>query len=161
MDNQIWTSTLALGTAFAALAAALSGWCAFLSYRLSKSLYADLKSDERIICGVPFQPDLRERSHADSVIQCVLFNKSKRKAYVNSVSVFDESGVEIPVSWADGIDSLGNPGPQGSLIGVTDTSSLFVRRNDGMQFKYTRITFLHSFSETPETVIFDPFSGFQ
>lgn len=158
MDNEFWTSTAALGTAFSALAAGLSGWCAILSYRLSKSLYADLKSDERIVCGQPFQPDLREQSHADSVIQCVLFNKSKRKAYVNSVRVFDEHGAEIAVSWADSIDSCGNPGPQGSLIGITDTSSIFVRRNDGERFQSARIVFQHSFSETPETIVFDPYS---
>jgi hypothetical protein len=158
MANELWESTSALGTAFSAVAAALSGWCAYLSYRLSRSLHADLRSDERIICGVPFNPDLRERTHANRVIQCVLFNKSKRKAYVNSVRVFDEHGSEIAISWAGDIDLCGNPGPQGSLIGITDTGSLFVQRTDGERFAFTRIEFQHSFSETPETIIFAPYS---
>lgn len=161
MANELWESTSALGAAFSAVAAALSGWCAFLSYRLSRSLHADLKSDERIICGVPFNPDLREQAHAESVIRCVLFNKSNRKAYVNSVRAFDEHGSEIVISWAGEIDQCGNPGPRGSLLGITDTSSLFLRRNDGDRFKYTRIAFQHSFGEIPETIIFDPHSNWQ
>lgn len=156
MANELWESTSALGAAFSAIAAALSGWCAFLSYRLSRSLHADLKSDERIICGVPFNPDLRERAHADSVIQCILFNKSNRKTYVNSVRAFDEHGSEIAISWAGEVDQCGNTGPQGALLGITDTSSLFLRRHDGERFNYARIVIRHAFAEQPETIIFDP-----
>ena len=129
--------------------------CAFLSYRLARRIQDDLKTDERIVAGTPIHPDLREHAHSDFVIQCTLFNKSKRKAYINAVSVYDQGGAKIDVTWSDAIDQLGNVQNPCLLIGLVDTCSLFIRKNDGEQIAYARFSISHSFSNTPMEVIFD------
>lgn len=149
-------STSTLAASLAALAAILSGLCAFLSYRLARRIHDDLKTDERIVAGTPIHPALREHAHSDCVIQCTLFNKSKRKAYVNAVSVYDQRGTKIDVTWSDAIDQLGNVQNPCQLIGLVDACPLFIRKNDGEQMAYARIAISHSFSDTPMEVIFDP-----
>ena len=149
-----FTSTLT--AALAALAAILSGLCAFLSYRLSRNIQNELKMDERIVPGTPIHPHLREHTHSACIIQCTLFNKSKRKAYVNAVSVYDRHGTKIDATWSDAIDPLGNPQNPCQLIGLVDACPLFIRRNDGEGIEYARIAISHSFSDKPTDVIFDP-----
>lgn len=155
MNYDLLQTTSALTTALSSLAAIFSGACAFLSYNLATKIRDELKSDERIIAGVPIHPDVRERAHSESVIQCTLFNKSKRKAYVNSVSAYDRKGGMIDVTWSNTIDALGNPQSPCQLIGIVDSCPLFVRRNDGEAFDFARISMLHSFSDVPMSVIFD------
>lgn len=138
------------------LAAVFSGMCAFFSYRLARKIQNELKSDEQIIAGVAIHPSLRESAHSGSVIQCTLFNKSKRKAYVNAVSVYDRRGTKIDVTWSDDIDEQGNPQKPCQLIGLVDASSLFIRRNDGERVDYARISVAHSFSAIPIEIVFDP-----
>lgn len=149
-----FTSTLA--ASLAALAAIFSGLCAFLSYRLARKIQYELKTDERIVAGTPIHPHLRVQAHFACVIQCTLFNKSKRKAYINAVSVHDCQGTKIDVTWSDSIDECGNPQNPSQLIGLVDTGSLFIRKNDGEEIDYARIVISHSFSDTPLDVIFDP-----
>lgn len=141
------------------LAAIFSGICAFLSYKLSTTIREELKSDERIVAGVPIHPNLRERAHSESVIQCTLFNKSKRKAYLNSVSVYDRKEEKIDVTWSNEVDSLGNPQSPCQLVGIVDSCFLFVRRTDGKEFDYARLAISHSFSDAPVTFIFDPLAA--
>lgn len=156
MAPETLQNTSILAASLAALAAIFSGFCTFLSYRLTRSIYADLKTDERIVPGAPIHPNFREHKHSDCVIQCTLFNKSKRKAYVNAVSVYDQRGTKIDVTWSDAIDQLGNVQNSCHLIGLVDTCQLFIRRNDGEEIACARIAISHSFSDTPIDVIFDP-----
>ena len=149
------TSTLA--AALSALAACLSGVTAFLSYKLSRQIQEELKSDERLVSGLPSHPDVRNPVHASAVVQCTIFNKSKRKAYIDSLVVHDRNGATIDVTWSDEIDDLGNPRNPSHLVGIVDTSAIFVRRNDGKEFDYARIYVSHSFSKTPMIVVFDPY----
>ncbi|MBI3041915.1 MAG: hypothetical protein HYY78_03715 [Betaproteobacteria bacterium] len=149
-------STSTLAASLAALAAVLSGVCAFLSYRLARKIQDDLKTDERIIAGTPIHPDLHEHAHSACVIQCTLFNKSKRKAYVNAVSAYDRRGSKVDVTWSHEIDQLGNPKNPCQLIGLVDACPLFIQKNDGESIEYARITISHSFPDTPMDVIFDP-----
>lgn len=149
-------SASTLAASLAALAAVLSGLCAFLSYRLARRIQNDLKTDERIVAGTPIHPDLGEHAHSDCVIQCTLFNKSKRKAYVNAVSVYDQQGTKIDVTWSDAIDHWGNVQNPCKLIGLVDACPLFIRKNDGEGISYARIAISHSFSDTPMDVVFDP-----
>lgn len=156
MAPETLQSTSTLAASLAALAAILSGMCAFLSYRLARKIHDDLKTDERIVAGTPIHPDLREHAHSDCVIQCTLFNKSKRKAYVDALSVYDQRGTKIDVTWSDAIDQLGNVQNPCKLIGLVDACQLFIRKNDGERIAYARIAISHSFSDTPMDVIFDP-----
>ena len=156
MATETLQFTATLAASLAALAAILSGLCAFLSFRLAQMIQDDLKTDERIVAGTPIHPDLRTRAHKDCVIQCTLFNKSKRKAYVNAVAVYDRRDTKIGVTWSDAIDELGNPQNPCQLIGLVDACSLFIRKNDGEGIDYARIVISQSFSDTPITVIFDP-----
>jgi len=158
-SNMAWElpqTTLMLSTSLSALAAIFSGTCAFLSYKLARKIQDELKTDERIVAGVPIHPNLSVRAHSVAVIQCTLFNKSKRKTYLNSVSAYDRRDANIDVTWSDKIDQLGNPQNPCQLVGIVDSSSLFVRMNNGNEIDYARLEISHSFSKAPMTVIFDP-----
>ena len=104
MTPEMLQSTSTLAASLAALAAILSGLCAFLSYRLARKIQYELKTDERIVAETPIHPHLPVPAHSACVIQCTLFNKSKRKAYVNAVSVHDCRDTKIDVTWSDAID---------------------------------------------------------
>lgn len=148
-------ATSAVAASLAALAAVLSGVCAFLSYRLARKIHDDLRNDERIVVGTFRHPDLDVPAHRDCVIQCALFNKSRRKAYVNGVAAYDLQDTKIEATWTNKIDDFGNPLDHCQLIGLVDTSPLFIRRNDGRPISYARIEISHSFSHAPMVVIFD------
>ena len=145
----IWTAL------FASLAAFFSAFCALSSFRFSRKLYDELKSDEKIIAGTPIHPHLSNQSHAYSVIQCTLFNKSKRKAYLNSISIYDGNNKLVDISWSNEIDGLGNPQNPCKLVGIIDSCQLYMRKSDGTNINYARIEISHSFSETPMTIFFE------
>lgn len=159
MAWELSQSTSMLAASLSSLAAIFSGTCAFLSYKLARKIQNELESDERIVAGVPVHPDLSVHAHSASVIQCTLFNKSKRKTYLNAVSAYEQKGARIEVTWSNEIDQLGNPQNPCQLIGIVDSSPLFVRRNDGEEIDYARLEISHSFSEAPMTVIFDPLAA--
>lgn len=159
MAPEILQTTSTLAATLSALAAIFSGTSALFSYRLARKMQDELKTDERIVAGTPIHPDLRERAHSESVVQCTLFNKSKRKAYIDSVSLYDRKGARIDVTWSNEIDHLGNPQNPCQLIGIVDACSLFARRNDGEPIGYARIELSHSFSKVPMNVVFDPVAG--
>lgn len=148
--------TSSLTAVLSSLAAIFSGACAFFSYKLAASIRDELQSDERIIVGNPIHPELRTHDHSSSVIQCALFNKSKRKAFLNAVVAYDRKGAVIDITWSNEIDSMGNPQSPCQLVGIVDSSSLFARRNDGAALDYARLEISHSFSNSPTTLIFDP-----
>lgn len=158
MAPEMLQSTSTFAASLSALAAVLSGMCAFLSYRLARKIQNELKSDEQIVAGTPIHPSLREHAHSACVIQCALFNKSKRKAYVNAVAAYDQRDTKIDITWSDQIDYLGNPQNPCQLIGLVDMCSLFIRRNDGESLENVRIAISHSFSSIPLEVIFDPWA---
>jgi hypothetical protein len=126
-----------------------------LSYNLARKIHYDLKSDEQIIAGMFIHPALGVHAHRRCVIQCTLFNKSKRKAYIHNVSASNRHGAKVDVTWSDQIDNLGNPQDPCQLIGLVDVSALFIRKNDGQSIDYARVTICHSFSRTPMEAIFD------
>jgi hypothetical protein len=146
-----------LATPLAALAAVLSAICAFLSFRLARSIQNELKSDEQIVAGSPHHPDLRTPDHARCVLQFPLFNKSKRKAFVSAVKAFDQFGEPFPIAWADGIDSVGNPKDSGKLVPLVDLATLYVRNSAGREISFARLEISHSFSDMPLIVLFDTY----
>lgn len=95
-------------------------------------------------------------AHSSCVIQCTLFNKSKRKAYINAVSVYNRQGTRLDATWSDAIDELGNPQSPCQLIGLVDSCPIFIRMNNGEEIDYAQIEISHSFPDTPMNVIFDP-----
>ncbi len=153
-------SMSALAAILAALAAIFSGWCAFLSYKLSSKIRDELKSDERIIVSKITQPELENPEHKKSVLKCSIFNKSKRKVYVNSVKAFDRKNIQIDITWSNRIDKYGNPQNPCELLGIIDTEELFLRHNIGEEIRYCRLEILNSFSSSPTCVVFDPISEF-
>lgn len=157
MDAQ----SIAVATAtFSALTAVFSAGTAFRSYRLAKSIQDDVKSDERIFVGKVTHPSLNVRNHSQCVLQVAIFNKSKRKACVTELTVYDSKGKPIAICWSDEIDSLGNVQDPGHLVGITDAKTLYIRRNDGEEFQYARILLAHSFSDSKDVIIFDPTADF-
>ena len=139
------------------LAAVFSGLCAWLSYKLSRKIRDEMKSDEIVLVSKTIHPGLQTPAHDQCVITCTLFNKSKRKVYVNKVRAFHRNGDPIPVSWSNEIDDYGNPQRPCELIGIVDSQELYVRRNDGNEMDFCRLEVHHSFSTEPVTAVFDPY----
>lgn len=153
-------ATSAIAAILAALAAVFSGWCAFLSYRLSSKIRNEMKSDERIITRKIIHPELRHHDHMECVIKCDIFNKSKRKVFVSKVQAFDSKNNAIDITWSNRINELGMPENPCELIGIVDTGELFVRQNVGKEIEFCRLEIFHSFSADPVVAIFDPITEF-
>ena len=153
-----WIEVAAAIAAFAAIVAAAS---AFLSYRLSKGIYDEIKSDEVIIAGPLHHPGLAIREHDDCVLRCTLFNKSKRKTYINSVEASDQKGMPIEITWSDSIDELGNIQKPTGLLGLENSVNLVLRRNDGKSFNETVVRIKHSFSSDVIEILFEPYKGWE
>ena len=147
-----------MSTAIAASAAIVAAVCAYLSYRLSKKIYNEVKSDEVIIPGPLHHPGLPILDHDECVLRCAVFNKSKRKAYINSVEAFDSNGDRIEITWSDGMDDLGNILNPTGLLGITDSINLCMRRNDGEEFGKTTVLIQHSFSARKVEIVYEPYS---
>ena len=155
------TSQYAVFAAFmSAVAAGLSAVTAIRNYKLARSIQLDAKADERIVIGEVAHPSLRTQAHADAVVQIPIFNKSKMKATITDLALYDRRSKAIPVTWSSTIDELGNPQSPANLVGLTDACTLYIRRNDGEPFAYARIIFADSFSPAKNTVIFDPAAKF-
>lgn len=155
------SSQYALVAAFmSALAAALSAVTAIRNFKLARSIQQDAKADERVIIGAVAHPSLRTQAHADAVLQVPVFNKSKRKATITDLTAYDRLNQAIAVTWSEAIDDLGMPQAPANLVGITDSSTLYVRRNDGQGFDYARIMFADSFSSAKNMVVFDPAAEF-
>jgi hypothetical protein len=150
-----------VATAFAAFAAIVAAASAFLSYRLSKGIYDEIKSDEVIISGPLHHPGLRVTDHDDCVLRCTLFNKSKRKTYISSVEASDQNGKTIEITWSDSIDDLGNIQNPTGLLGLENSVNLVLRRNDGESFEETVVRVKHSFSSDVLDIFFDPYKGWE
>ena len=146
---------LALFLSFGALLVA----CA--SFQLSKRIQAESKGDEVLIAGELSHPQLAEHDHRMCVIQTTIFNKAKRKAYINKVDVFDGKGEPIDVTWAAGIDAYGNPVSPANLIGIVDSSTFCIRRNDGLAFFDARVEVTHSFDSKPLVLQFSIVHGWE
>jgi hypothetical protein len=143
-----------------ALAAGLSAVTAVRNFKLARAIQLDAKADERIVIGDVAHPSLRTHAHAVAVLQLPIFNKSKRKATLSDLTAYDQRAQPIPITWSSAIDELGMPQSPTNLVGITDACTLYVRRNDGNHFDYTRIMFADSFSSAKNVVIFDPLSEF-
>lgn len=155
------TATLLSGlTTFTALSTAV---CAGVSLWLAVRIYSEAKSDERIIFGPLDHPYGRvaHPDHHNAVVGCAVFNKARRKAFINNVVAFDKRGETVEIAWAESIDRLGNPGEPRALIGIVDSNNLYIRRNDGESIHYLRLEITHSFRDSPETVTFNPISDWE
>lgn len=159
MAPEILQTASTVAATLSALAAIFSGTSALFSYRLARKMQNELKTDERIVSNFRFTQTCVNSAHSESVVQCTLFNKSKRKAYIDLVSLYDNKGARIDVTWSNEIDHLGKPRNPCQLIGIVDACPLFARRNNGEPIDYARIEISHSFSKAPIIVVFDPKAG--
>lgn len=146
------------------LALTISGIALVFSIRgfyLSRKIQRETQADEVLIPGELHNPNLQHPDHENCVIQTIIFNKSKRKAYINHVQVFDRKNQEIDISWSNTIDHVGNPQDRSNLIGIIDSAYLCIRRNDGLAFNDVTVKIQHSFKDSPLILKFDPLSGWQ
>ncbi len=148
----------ASATGLAAIAAFGSCVCAFASWYLARRIYREAKSDERMIFGPLQHPDntVHNIEHSKSVIWCTVFNKARRKAYINKVEAFSKGGRKMDIQWSDDMNKLGMPEEPHGLIGIVDTSMLCIREKMGNSIDYLRLEINHSFDKDPQEVIFDP-----
>src|SRR5258708_37766284 len=130
---------------FALAVSIVTGFFGIRAFLLSRRIQRDLKGDDVLVPGILHNPSLSHPNHQNCVIQTTLFNKSKRKAYVSRVKAFDSKGEKIDITWSDRIDQYGNPTGDAQLLGIVDSSSLCIRRNDGKAFRMTRVEVTHSF----------------
>ncbi len=138
----------------------------FLSFRLSRKIQRELAADDVLVAGKPAHPALLHHEHNSCVVRCRIVNKSKRKACIITVRAFSTSAKEISakeisVSWSDRIDHVGNPVEPSALIGIVDSTDLFVRQNQGEALQYVRLIIEHDFPNSPLIVTFDPLGDWQ
>lgn len=156
MSQEVLQATSTLAAVLSALAAIFSGFSAFLSFKHAKKMKAELESDERIIASNLVHPGLKVHDHDECVLCCTLFNKSKRKAHIESVMAFDRNGIEISITWASEIESFGNPLNPSKIAGIVDSVPLYVRKNDGESIEYMCLKVFHSFPDSPTRIVYDP-----
>lgn len=140
-----------------AVAAIAATGCAAASFRLAYTIYREAKADERLIFGPlghPREETVTNADHRHAVLGCVVFNKARRKAFIKEVVAFDGKK-SIPITWSDSIDENGNLGDRRRLIGVVDSTMLYVRRNDGSLLAGIQLKVTHSFSDSPQIVEHD------
>jgi hypothetical protein len=148
------TVTQSVTAVLAMLAAVFAGIAAMGSYRLSRQIRSELQADERLIAGQFHHPELKSIAHSNQVIQTTIFNKSKRKAVITGVRVFDRKDSLLDIRWSHAIDELGNTIGEANLIGVVDATQLFVRRADGAPILDAVVEIHHSFVNSPLRVPF-------
>lgn len=158
MATEAVTAGASIGSVISSLAAVVSVVCVVLSYRLNRRINDQNIADDRLVIGNPYRPELREREHSKSVICLEVFNKSKRKASIESLAVYDRKSKEVDVTWSGSMSALGTPEDSSGILGIVDSSTIYIRRNDGENFEYARITFKHSFSENRVLFIFEEFA---
>ena len=144
-------------TFVATIAAIIAASSAFFSYRLSKNIYDEIKSDETIIAGELHHRGLQVANHDQSVLRCTLLNKSHRKAFISSVRAYEKSGEEIPITWSSSIDNFGNIINPTGLLGLEDSIELYLRRKGGEEFKECDIHVKHSHSDKLLQLNFEPY----
>jgi len=145
------------------LTALFTAGCAAASFWLANRIYREAKSDERLIFGPLAHPSVTVSNpeHYNAVLGCAVFNKSHRKAFIENVAAFNESGAGVDITWSDSINQLGNPGEPRALVGIVDSNNLYMRRNDGESIHYVRLEVTHSFPDSPYIVVFDPTSEWE
>jgi hypothetical protein len=154
IDQTRWVDYATLLATISAVIAAVS---AFFSYQLSKNIYDEIKSDETLVASDVHHPRLGEPDHENSVIYFTIFNKSHRKASITNLKVFDNNQKKIDIEWSDSIDKLGNIQNPSGLLGLKDSSNIYIRRNDGETFYDAKIFIQHSFSDRELELTFDPY----
>lgn len=87
--------------AFTVMTAFFTAGCAFVSLWLAVRIYREAKSDERIIFGPLDHPysSVAQMEHREAVVGCAVFNKARRKAFINGVMAFDDHGEKVNVAW--------------------------------------------------------------
>ena len=139
----------------ALLIACVTGTFGVKGYLLSRRIQRESKEDEVLLAGTLQSPNLATLDHQKCVLWTTLLNKGKRKAVVSRVLAREPGGHQIAITWADEIDPYGNPMSASQILGVVDTCPLYVRRNDGMAFRFdTRVEVTHSLKSDPLVLVY-------
>jgi hypothetical protein len=134
-------------------------WGAVISTLILIFEFIKWRFDNKLVVGIPSHPNLHNSGHnyRDQVLQITVFNKSHRKAYINSVNVYNSVGKKMNIFWSNAIDSVGNTINESDLIGIVDEEQIYIREHTCTPFlSYTRIEISHSFSKKPLITVFDP-----
>lgn len=148
-----WIDYTTLTATIAAIIAAVS---AFFSYKLSKKIYDEIKSDEVVVASKIQHPEMNENEHSKCVLYFTLLNKSHRKVSITSIKAFDRAGNEIPIKWSGSIDKFGNIQNPTGLLGLKDSAEIFIRRSDGEDYFITNFRLKHSFNENELVLTYTP-----
>jgi hypothetical protein len=145
-----------MATIIASAAAVIAAVSAGFSYLLSRRIYDEIKTDEIVVAGPVHRVGLLEKNHDNPLVRVTLFNKSTRKTFVTGVKVLDQDGQQIPVTWSNHISQVGNIENPTGLLGLVNSQNIYIRRNDGVEFRKVSVLIKHSFSENELVLEFDP-----
>jgi hypothetical protein len=144
-----------MNTSIAIIATSISSLAASISAYVTYSTWRDSKSDERLIVSELQHGNVALYDHRKSVLWCALLNKSRKKVDIQSVFAYDNNNEPIKITWSNRIDDFGNPQNASGRLVVVDNENLYIRRNDGKAFNSCKIDIHHSFSRTPYRTSFD------
>jgi len=141
-------------TVIASISAVIAAVSASFSYRLSKKIYDEIKSDEVVVVSKIQHPELKEADHKKSVLYFTIFNKSHRKVSITKLRATDTDGNNIPIKWSTSIDQHGNIENPTGLVGLSDSKEIYIRRNDGESYFITKFFLKNSFQKNEIELIY-------
>ena len=110
-------------------AVTVSTLCTSLTAYLAWKVFQDTKDDEQLFFGdCHHAPTITSASHACTVVCTNIFNKSRRKAYIEEVKA-TENGSPVDIDWGTAISELGAICSLGQF-GITDCGTLYVCKQE-------------------------------
>lgn len=145
-----WVSA---GASFSAAIAAI------MSVIVTFRVYAEQKADDELVAGPLQHPELRHLEHSWAVLATHVVNRSRRKAVIKEVRLTTLTGEPVPIRWAGAIDHLGNAVGAPGVLGVVDSETLYLRKNDGGPIRAGVVEIHHSFAPEPLRLVYEMTAG--
>jgi hypothetical protein len=144
-----------------ALAAFFAAFAAFMSWRVAQRAYADQRADDEIVLGPLQHPELLHPEHSWAVLATHVVNRSRRKAVIKDVRLTTMTGKPVSIRWSGAIDNLGNAVGVLGVLGVVDSATLYLRREDGKPICDGVLEIRHSFAPEPLRLVYEMTAGWE
>lgn len=144
---------------FSGVAAGCAALAAFLSWKITERAYAEQKADDELVPGPLQHPELRHLEHSRAVLATHVVNRSRRKAVIKDVRLTTMTGEPVPIRWSGEIDHLGNAVGAPGVLGVVDSATLYLRREDGGPIRAGLLEISHSFAPEPLRLVYEMTPG--
>jgi hypothetical protein len=144
---------------FSVAAAGCAAVAAFLSWKITNRAYAEQKADDELVAGPLQHPELVLPTHSWAVLATHVVNRSRRKAVIREVRLTTMTGEPVPIRWSGAIDHLGNAVGAPGVLGVVDSVTLYLRREDGRPIRAGILEIRHSFALEPLRLVYEMTAG--